>query len=141
MRLLTPTCDRIPYAHVAERERERSILHAHASRTAPELTECEFRLRTVIEGIDKDKILVRFTHVDPSDPQRECSIVIDVSGESYKGAQPHAPVSTLLKCGTVPTTNPFLPNLPIMLDELNETRDIYAFIRQARQAFEQHIAK
>ena len=72
-------------SQIIERERERSILNAHASRTAPELTECEFRLRAVIEGIDKDKILVRFTHVDLSDPQREFSLVIDVSGESYKG--------------------------------------------------------
>lgn len=67
-----------------ERERERSLLNAHASRTSPELTECEFRLRSVIEGIDKDKILVRFTHVDPADAQREFSVVIDVSGDTYK---------------------------------------------------------
>ena len=76
----------------AERERERSILSTHASHTSPELTECEFRLRTVIEGIDKDKILVRFTHVDSSDPQREFSVVIDVSGDSYKGGYPLIPV-------------------------------------------------
>ena len=39
--------------------------------------------------------------------------------------------------GTVPTTTPFLLNLPILLDELNESRDIYAFIRRVREAFQE----
>ena len=114
-------------------------MESHASRTSPELTECEFRLRTVIEGIDKDKILVRFTHIDPSDPQREYSAVIDVSGDAYKGM----PVAFMLDIThpmvLVPTTSPFLPNLPILLDELNETRNIYTFIKHVRQAFEQLV--
>ncbi|KAL7277356.1 hypothetical protein PYCCODRAFT_1369337 [Trametes coccinea BRFM310] len=102
-----------------ERKREQSILHAHASRALPELTACEATLKCAIEGIDKDKILVRFTHVDPADLDREFSFVVDVSSRTYK----------------VPTTTPFLPNLPILLDELNESRDIYAFIRRVRAAF------
>lgn len=108
-----------------EREREHALLNAHASKTAPELTECEFRLRSVIEGIDKDKILVRFTHLDPTDPQREFNLVLDVSGDNYR----------------VPTTSPFLPNLPILLDELNNTRDVYAFIKSVRQAFEELVSR
>ncbi|KAI9063775.1 hypothetical protein FKP32DRAFT_1592186 [Trametes sanguinea] len=102
-----------------ERKREQSILHTHASRALPALTACEATLKCAIEGIDKDKILVRFTHVDPADLNREFSFVIDVSSRLYK----------------VPTTTPFLPNLPILLDELNESRDIYAFIRRVRAAF------
>ena len=38
---------------------------------------------------------------------------------------------------TVPTTTPFLPTLPILLDELNDSRDVYAFIRRIRAAFQE----
>lgn len=69
-----------------ERERERSILNAHASRTFPELEEFERHLKCVVEGIGKDQILVRFNHIDPLDHLREFSIVIDVSESTYKGA-------------------------------------------------------
>ncbi|KAI0671279.1 chromosome segregation protein Spc25-domain-containing protein [Trametes maxima] len=102
-----------------ERKREQSILTSHASRAQPELTACEATLKCAIEGIETDKILVRFTHLDPADPDREFSLVIDVSARAYK----------------VPTTTPFLPTLPILLDELNESRDIYAFVRRVRHAF------
>lgn len=34
-----------------------------------------------------------------------------------------------------------LPTLPILLDELNETRDVYAFIKQVRQAFEHLVTQ
>ena len=67
-----------------ERERERAILKAHASRTAPELEEFELHLKCVIEGIGKDQILVRFTHIDPLDHVREFSIVVDVTESTYK---------------------------------------------------------
>ncbi len=40
----------------------------------------------------------------------------------------------------VPTTTPFLPTLPILLDELNESRDIYAFIRHVRAASRELVA-
>ncbi|KAL4254885.1 Kinetochore protein SPC25 [Abortiporus biennis] len=103
-----------------ERNREKSLLEKHAARISPELMECERRLQCFIEGIDKDKILVRFTHVDKSDRSREYSFVLDVSSRLYK----------------VPTTSPYLPTLPILLDQLNESRDVYAFIKQMRQAFE-----
>ncbi|KAK7688032.1 hypothetical protein QCA50_008402 [Cerrena zonata] len=106
-----------------ERERERNLLDKHASQISPELAEIERRTQCAIEGIDKDKILIRFTHIDPSDLHREFSFVIDVSAKTYK----------------VPTTSPFLPNLPILLDELNESRDIYSFIKQVRQAFEELV--
>ena len=52
----------------------------------PELVESERRLQCYIEGIEKDKILVRFTHIDPVDLQREFSLVLDVSSRMYKGA-------------------------------------------------------
>ncbi|KAI0809138.1 chromosome segregation protein Spc25-domain-containing protein [Irpex lacteus] len=103
-----------------ERNRERSILETYASRTTPELLETERRLQCYVEGIERDKILLRFTHIDKTDVDREFSVVIDVASNVYK----------------VPTMSPALPTLPILLDELNETRDVYTFIKQVRQAFE-----
>jgi kinetochore protein Spc25 len=49
------------------------------------LRACEETLHGVIEGIADDQILVRFTHIDPSDLDREFSLVIDVSNKIYKG--------------------------------------------------------
>ncbi|KAH9921353.1 uncharacterized protein B0H18DRAFT_1021830 [Fomitopsis serialis] len=94
-----------------ERDREESLLSSHAARTAPELSESEAKLQCIIEGIEKDKLLVRFLNLNPSSREQECSFVIDVSSRSYK----------------VPTTTPYLPTLPILLDELNDTRDVDAF--------------
>ena len=68
-----------------ERNRERSILETYASRTVPELVESERRLQCYIEGIEKDNILVRFTHIDKTNLDREFSVVIDVSNNVYKG--------------------------------------------------------
>ena len=37
----------------------------------------------------------------------------------------------------VPTSTPFLPTLPILLDELNRTRDLYGFIKRVWAAFDE----
>lgn len=39
----------------------------------------------MVEGIEKDQLLVRFSQVDPFDLNREFSFVIDVSDRIYKG--------------------------------------------------------
>ena len=69
----------------AERSREENLLNAHAARTAPELSESEAKLQCVVEGIEKDKLLVRFLDLDPGNGEKECNLVIDVSSRSYKG--------------------------------------------------------
>lgn len=40
---------------------------------------------------------------------------------------------------TVPMSTPPLPTLPILVDELNKTRDVYAFIKDVRRAFEDMV--
>ncbi|OCH94207.1 hypothetical protein OBBRIDRAFT_884963 [Obba rivulosa] len=102
-----------------EHDRDCTLLDSHASHSGPELTDCERKLRCMVEGIDKDRILIRFTHIDPADLDREFSMVMDLSDRSYR----------------VPTTTPFLPMLPILLEELNSTRDFYTFIKHVRHAF------
>lgn len=71
-----------------ERKREQAILGTHAARAHPELAACEAALKCTVEGIGDDRILVRFTHVDPADVQREFSLVVDASARIYKGPPP-----------------------------------------------------
>ncbi len=75
-----------------ERNREHSILNDYASRVSPELEEFQKYLKCTIEGIGRDQILVRFTHVDPSDSSREFSLVLDISDSAYKGVSSIRPV-------------------------------------------------
>jgi Chromosome segregation protein Spc25 len=35
----------------------------------------------------------------------------------------------------VPTTSPMIPTLPLLLAELNETREFFRFIKKVRKAF------
>ncbi|KAK0433549.1 chromosome segregation protein Spc25-domain-containing protein [Armillaria borealis] len=103
-----------------EREKERSTLQAHASSVQPDYQAVERILGLTIEGIDKEQqLLVRFKHIDLNDLEKEFSFVLDVSGPGYK----------------VLTSSPPLPQLPFLVEELNLTKDIYAFIHAMRQAY------
>ncbi|PCH33150.1 hypothetical protein WOLCODRAFT_159864 [Wolfiporia cocos MD-104 SS10] len=104
-----------------EREGESALLNAHGTNVIPEAVDCQARLQFLIEGISKDNILLRFTSIDSRDHTRDFNLVLDVSSRSYR----------------VPTTTPFVPTLPIMIDELNVTRDIYTFIKAVRQVFKE----
>ena len=73
------------FTRLQEKEREENILRSRAQEVHYKLRACEEMLHGVIEGIADDQILVRFTHIDPSDLDREFSIVIDVSSKTYKG--------------------------------------------------------
>lgn len=44
---------------------------------------------------------------------------------------------TVADAPPVPTSTPFLPTLPILVDELNRTRDLYNFIKQVWEAFDE----
>ncbi|TRM65618.1 chromosome segregation protein Spc25-domain-containing protein [Schizophyllum amplum] len=106
-----------------EKEKERTVLEARAASVLPYLEACQQTLACIIEGldgsIDGEPILVRFWEIQPSDPGREFTFILDVTSTPYR----------------VPISNPPLPTLPILLDELNKTLDIYAFIMSMRQAF------
>jgi len=68
-----------------EKDRERQTLEMHAAQTGPELDTCETRLRCHIEGIENDRLLIRFTHIDKMDVDREFSFVLDVGSRSNQG--------------------------------------------------------
>ncbi|KAG6906766.1 hypothetical protein DXG01_012242 [Tephrocybe rancida] len=106
-----------------ERAKERTTLHTHASLISPEVSDLEAALGCVIEGINStDRLLLRFFHLSPTDPDLEVSLVLDVS-QGYK----------------VVTASPLLPTLPILVNTLLETRDFCSFVRHVRGAYQTHL--
>ncbi|ORY35564.1 putative kinetochore protein SPC25 [Naematelia encephala] len=103
----------------AEKERQRRKLEEMQEQDEIELGGLEEVLGWRIEGIRENILLMRFTLIDPSDPEREFSLVIDVSKQDY----------------SVPRCEPPLASLPDMLQQLNTDRDLYGFIKRARKAF------
>jgi kinetochore protein Spc25 len=121
-----------------EKEHEENLLRSRAQEVNYKLRACEEMLHGVIEGIADDQILVRFTHIDPSDLDREFSVVIDVSSKTYKGVGAPTTAHTLqLMHPQFQQVHHFLPTLPILVDELNRTRDLYNFIKQVWEAFDE----
>ncbi|PPQ66948.1 hypothetical protein CVT26_009979 [Gymnopilus dilepis] len=104
-----------------EKNKERSTLSSYNSHVFPELRSCEERLSCAIEGVEKDRLLVRFSRIDPAEPEKEASFVIDIASETFK----------------IITASPHLPVMPILVNKLNEFRDIYAFFRDVRAAYVQ----
>ncbi|KAF9074518.1 chromosome segregation protein Spc25-domain-containing protein [Rhodocollybia butyracea] len=102
-----------------DKGKERSTLNSHSSNLAPELHAFENILACSIDGLEKEQLLISFRCVDVSDPDREFSFILDVSASNYK----------VLK------TSPPLPSCPLLVDKLNTTGDIFAFIIQIRQEF------
>jgi len=68
-----------------EKDAERDILNEHAAQLEPELAACESWLKCNIEGIEADQLLIRFSHIDEANVEREFSFVLDVSTPSYNG--------------------------------------------------------
>lgn len=91
----------------------------------------------MVEGIEKDQLLVRYCNVDSSEPEREFSFVIDVSDRVYKGKCGCNAIGRSNSCmSVVLTSSPPLPPLALLVDTLIDTRDVYEFIRQVRAAYE-----
>jgi kinetochore protein Spc25 len=71
------------------------------------------------------------------DVEKEFSLVLDVSLRTYRGVLLLLclSISVGINGHAVLTSTPLLPTLPIYVDKLNESRDVYAFIKEVRQAF------
>lgn len=110
----------------------------HATSAQPDIQVLEKALGCVVEGLEEpNHLLVRFWFVDPHNPGREFTFVLDTSGTGYRGAVQivvvHLCSSDL--CFSVVTSSPPLPTLPILVDSLNESGDIFWFVLAMRQAF------
>ncbi|KAF8168394.1 chromosome segregation protein Spc25-domain-containing protein [Crassisporium funariophilum] len=102
-----------------EKNKERSTLSSHALCVPPELEACERRLSCFIEGVEADRLLVRFSNIDQDEINREASFVIDLSNRAYK----------------VITSSPHLPSMLILVSTLNEDGDIYGFIKEVHNNY------
>lgn len=119
-----------------DKDVERDILNRHASQLESEVAACESWLKCKIEGIEADHLLIRFSHIDEANLDREFSFVLDVSTPSYNGEPSHfLHRISLISDDLVITTTPPLPALPILLQELNQSGDVYRFIKRVRSAF------
>ena len=117
---------------------ERKTLAMHAIPISAELRACERALSCIIEGVGPDQLLIRYSLKggESSRSTHEVSFVLDVSSSSYKGAPlPIVSTCTSQQWLIVLTSTPPLPTLPMLLDQLNESRDVFAFIKCVRQAY------
>ncbi|WVO23041.1 uncharacterized protein IAS62_004386 [Cryptococcus decagattii] len=103
----------------AEKERQTNVLNDMRGKDTTELKQLEEALGWKVEGIKQDQLLMRFTLLDPEDPAREFSIIVDVSKQDY----------------SVPNCDPPIPSLPDLVRQLNFDRDLFAFIKRVRKAF------
>lgn len=101
------------------KEKEKRQLDKQASQVAKDVSSLELMLGATIRGAGDDVLRVVFTNLDPKDPEREFSIVIDLSRQEYR----------------VPEVSPPLAALHTLLDGLNASRDLYAFLRRIQRAF------
>ncbi|KAK2464148.1 hypothetical protein APHAL10511_003841 [Amanita phalloides] len=69
---------------MAEKDNDRATLNTFAAQAAAELAACDNNLRCAFEGIEKDRILIRFFCLNPVDPEQECNLVLDASSTLYK---------------------------------------------------------
>ncbi|KAJ7773170.1 chromosome segregation protein Spc25-domain-containing protein [Mycena metata] len=102
-----------------EKKKERESLGSTATWVSSQVDSMQSRLSCVVEGVDKDQLLIRMAKIDPSDPEREFTFVLDVSGDSYK----------------VLTSTPSLASLPLLVGRLRESKDVLAFIKNVRQEY------
>lgn len=123
------------HSFYTEKNKERSTLSSFASHVSPQSQSCEKFLACTIEGVEKDRLLARFSRLDPSDPEREATFVLDLSTEVYKGMYIIRSVRPITYCLLVITCSPQLPSMHILVHTLNESRDIYTFFKEARAGF------
>jgi kinetochore protein Spc25, fungi type len=90
-----------------------------------------------LEGVKEDVLRIVYSHVYESDWTRECCFTIDLSERDYNGK-----ISALFKLNvSVIECKPMLNNLKGLVDQLNESREFFEFLKCMRQAFKQQSMK
>lgn len=90
-----------------------------------------------LEGVKEDVLRIVYNHVYESDWARECSFTIDLSERDYKGK-----ILAIFKLIVlVIECKPMLNNLNGLVDQLNESREFFEFLKWMRQAFKQQSLK
>ncbi|KAF7297792.1 Glycoside hydrolase [Mycena kentingensis (nom. inval.)] len=106
------------------KKNEKDALLASAAGVTSQTRAIEDRIACTVEAVANDQLLIRFTRIDPENTDREFSLVLDLSGDSYR----------------VVTITPALPALSDLVWQLRKTGDIIAFIRDVRRAFGELVA-
>ncbi|KAJ7127094.1 chromosome segregation protein Spc25-domain-containing protein [Mycena epipterygia] len=106
-----------------EKKKERENLSSLGTHVTSEAASLESRLACVVEGVGKGQLLVRMSKIDPADPGREFTFVLDVSGDSYK----------------VLTSSPSLPTLRVLAEHLHDSKDPFVFLKDVRQAYSEMV--
>ena len=68
-------------------------------------------------------------------PEHEFTFITDINGLSYKGDIAIVIFPDPYIRDTVLTSSPPIPTLPVLVNALSESKDIYLFIMQMCQAF------
>ncbi|GHJ89193.1 hypothetical protein NliqN6_5595 [Naganishia liquefaciens] len=107
-----------------DKQRQKKVLVEQKELDAPEVQKVEYLLGWKIEAVKPTTIWNRFTQIDPKDPEREFSMLIDFSdGDRY----------------AVPNCSPPLGGLQDLVAQLNEDRDLYTFIKRVRAGFRDQL--
>lgn len=102
----------------ADKQADRRLLDRRADECVPDLVQLQRKLRLGIEGINANLLQFRFPVL--REPGMEGVIILDHSSRIYKVA----------KC------DPPLTNMSQLLDELNESRELYAFLIRVFESFQ-----
>lgn len=98
-------------------------------------------------GDQPNTLLFRFRLVDPQEPEREFKLVADISEYEYKS---ESDLSLFFVSGgikskylihSVTRCDPAIPNLGEMIQELNDDRNIMAFIRRGKSNQRIHVGE
>lgn len=106
-----------------EKSQDVAKLERQVALNEPEARALEEVLKWSVEGVERDILKIKFTHLDEMNPAREFSFVIDLSERRYK----------------VSTSSPLLPQMSALVEWLNETREFYWFVKKVRKAFQQYV--
>ncbi|EJT98977.1 hypothetical protein DACRYDRAFT_101583 [Dacryopinax primogenitus] len=102
-----------------DKSRDISLLQDRAQSMSPQLALYEGALGFSVTGVKDDILLFKFMHLEESAPTRLFSFVLDLSQQDY----------------IVTMSEPPLGAMPRLVDELNNTRQFWTFIKGVRAAF------
>ncbi|KAJ9101210.1 hypothetical protein QFC21_003429 [Naganishia friedmannii] len=109
-----------------DKQRQKKVLVEQKELDGPEVERLAYLLGWRIEAVKPTTIWNRFTQIDPNDPEREFSLLIDFSdGDRY----------------AVPKCSPPLSGLQDLVAQLNNDRDLYTFIKRVRAAFADQLVE
>ncbi|KAF9937951.1 kinetochore-associated Ndc80 complex subunit spc25 [Mortierella antarctica] len=98
---------------------QKKALDEQILKNKPEVSCYESVLAMRIVGVQEDRIGFVFTRINEQDWDQEFAITIDVSQYDYSASE----------------CVPSLPELPSLVRYLNDTRDLYGFLKRVRKGF------